>query len=171
LVWLPLVNQYGVQMLVLSDPVLNSSSKTSLVGAFKLAGTSGIAPLLDAVGVVDVVVDVVVDFDPDGVVVVVVVVVVIVVVVGSVTGSPFFRGCTVTVVTVATVVDAATLLVTVVTVVDGVGWVTTVLGGPPTLKGCTADRPCFRGATLGVFGIAMPEFRGLPAAAAPVFSG
>jgi hypothetical protein len=83
-----------------------------------------------------VVVDVVV-VDEGGDVVVVVVEVLVV----EVAGIPLIRGLTVTVITVVIVVVAVTLLVTVVTVVDGAGCVTTVVGGPPTLKGCmAADR-------------------------------
>jgi hypothetical protein len=105
-----------------------------LLGASKLAGASASTPFVDAMGVV--VVDVVV-VDEGGDVVVVVVEVLVV----EVAGIPLIRGLTVTVITVVIVVVAVTLLVTVVTVVDGAGCVTTVVGGPPTLKGCmVADR-------------------------------
>ncbi len=48
----PLLNQSGVHRLVFNEPVLNSSSRTIVLGAPTLAGALGRAPLPDAVGVV-----------------------------------------------------------------------------------------------------------------------
>jgi hypothetical protein len=45
----PLPNQSGDHRLVFNEPVLNSSSSTMVVGAPRLAGALGTAPLLDAV--------------------------------------------------------------------------------------------------------------------------
>jgi hypothetical protein len=53
----PLPNQLGDHRLVFNDPVLNSSSRTMLVGAFRLAGALGSAAfVVVAGGVVTVVV-------------------------------------------------------------------------------------------------------------------
>jgi len=138
---LPLPNQSGDQTLVFNDPVLNSSSKTMVVGGFRLAGALGTAPTaLPAAVWVGMVVGV-------GTVVVVVLTVVVVVVAASgvvawvmlaVTGVAGWAVVVVTVVTIRVLVGFTTVVVTVVTVVVGVGWVTTVVEGAVTRKGCTA---------------------------------
>jgi hypothetical protein len=133
----PLPNQSGDQILVFNVPVLNSSSKTMVVGAPELAGAVGTAPapLLAAVGV--------------GMVVVVVLTVVVVVggggvvtwVTAAVTGVAGWTVVVVTVVTIRVLVGFTMVWVTVVTVVVGVGWVTTVVEGAVTRNGCTAPLP------------------------------
>ena len=125
----PLPNQVGAHRLVFNAPVLNSSSRTMLVGAPTLAGARG----TDADGPT-----------PVGVVAVVVLTVVVVSggagTVGWVMALTGVAGCCVTVVTVVvTVVTVGftAVRVTVVTVVVGVGWVTTVLEGSVTCNRCT----------------------------------